>query len=1156
MLKYLLSILALVTLILGYTCTSYGSPNSNQIAASEPKIIKDLTINRSIDDQISNPEIHIYQVKLLAGQFLAAQLTQMGGNLKVTLYAADGKKLMELDTPDRRYGLETIYYMAETEGDYRLEISSLEAPNKKFNYQFKITQIGAPASRDKEQLQGQQDFLEAVKLRQKQQQADLKEAIKRLASALQHWQIADNNERMAEAHNLMGRICLALGDNEKALEYFEPALKLFRQTGGKGGEANVLNNMSIAYQYLNQNKKTFELSSISLGIAKELGDNFSSLAALNSIGFYYKYICEYRKALDYYDQVLELNKSLSIARIDAISKLNIGEIYGLMGEHTKSLQFNEESLAISTKIKDEQLQGYAKSALAAEYTYIYEFQRSIDYANEAIAILRKFGDNRGLIIALTNMGGIYNNLGDTQRAIGYLNEVLPLAKEKKNIQIVARAISKLAEIHLTLQEPTKAIEYLQSSLSLFQEIKDRDGESVALRSLAIAYTQLKDAEKALDYYNRSLLLKQQLEDIYGEASILVSQGKYLITLAQNSNAINILNRSLNIAETNKYPGIKAEALYGLAQINRNNGDLITAYNQMKQVITIIESIRSKILSAQTRTIFLSKTINYYDLFIEILMELHKKYPQEDYQFQALQINERAIARRLLEILVETHANIRQGVDEQLIAQERSLQQQIDARYEILLKIKKDSDTANQIQGIEKEIAELNNQLDMISNKIKTTSPAYANLIQPAPISLKEIQQQVLNDDTVLLEYKLGSKQSYLWFVNKNEINSYELPARKDIEDEVLKLRSALTARSCQLAHETEDERQERINKAEKQLEYSAIVLGKILLAPVATKLGNKRLIIVADGALNLIPFGVLQSPVSEELNKAANRSSNYYLPIINLKELASLPSASTLLIARQEYNQRKNADNLIAIFADPVFDINDDRVKLNKNSAANTKKSLQDKDLNKSLAALRSTDCANRSELQFERLLGTREEALKILKFTLPKQVLQATDFQANLENATGDKIANYQMLHFATHSIVPEDSPESAGIVLSLINEQSEPQNGYLRLPKIYNLKLSAELVTLSACETGIGKEIKGEGLVTLSRGFMYAGAKRVVASLWKIDDAATTIFMTQFYRSMLKDHLTPTAALRKAQLHMISLPQYRSPFYWAAFILQGEYN
>jgi CHAT domain-containing protein len=192
----------------------------------------------------------------------------------------------------------------------------------------------------------------------------------------------------------------------------------------------------------------------------------------------------------------------------------------------------------------------------------------------------------------------------------------------------------------------------------------------------------------------------------------------------------------------------------------------------------------------------------------------------------------------------------------------------------------------------------------------------------------------------------------------------------------------------------------------------------------------------------------------------------------------------------------------------------------------------------------------------FVRLRFSRQEAEAIAAFAPEKNRLTALDFVASYETAQSADLSQYRIVHFATHGLLNSQRPELSGIVLSLVDERGRAQDGFLRLHEIYNLKLNADLVVLSACQTALGKEVRGEGLMGLTRGFMYAGAPRVVASLWRVDDRATAELMKRFYRGMLKDGLPAAAALRAAQVSMLKEIRWSAPYYWAAFTLQGDWR
>lgn len=200
----------------------------------------------------------------------------------------------------------------------------------------------------------------------------------------------------------------------------------------------------------------------------------------------------------------------------------------------------------------------------------------------------------------------------------------------------------------------------------------------------------------------------------------------------------------------------------------------------------------------------------------------------------------------------------------------------------------------------------------------------------------------------------------------------------------------------------------------------------------------------------------------------------------------------------------------------------------------------------------------NAEEQPLARLAYSRKEALAIAALVPEAQRRIVLDFDVNYEAVTSAELSEYRFIHFATHALLDTDEPELSGMLLSLVDKEGRPQqNGILRLGDVYNLLLPVELVSLSACDTALGKSISGEGLVGLTRGFMYAGAPRVMASLWKVDDAATADLMKIFYEGMLgPQKLRPAAALREAQKQMWQKNKASSPFYWAGFVLQGEWR
>jgi CHAT domain-containing protein len=329
----------------------------------------------------------------------------------------------------------------------------------------------------------------------------------------------------------------------------------------------------------------------------------------------------------------------------------------------------------------------------------------------------------------------------------------------------------------------------------------------------------------------------------------------------------------------------------------------------------------------------------------------------------------------------------------------------------------------------------------------------------------------------------------------------------------------------------------------------------MVIAPLVSELGKKRLLVVADGALQYVPFGMLPKPaVSPPQLSGANdgRMTDQGQPLIVDHEIVSLPSASALAVQRNSLAGRKPAPRAVAVIADPVFSRNDERLKAAVRSTDLTQEQADAGSNTRTIEHL--ADDSGRFVIR--RLRFTRQEAQQILAVAPKAGNLQAVDFKANRATATSDELSKYRYVHFATHGYLDSDRPDLSAVVLSLVDEKGQPQDGFLRAHEIYNLNLPAELVVLSACQTGLGKEIKGEGLVGLTRGFMYAGARRVLVSLWNVNDKATAELMQRFYRHMLKDNQSPAASLRAAQVEMWQQQQWQSPYYWAAFTMQGEWR
>src|SRR6266508_3266931 len=905
----------------------------------------------------------------------------------------------------------------------------------------------------------------------------------------------------------------------KSAENYHEALELYRRAGYRYGEAAALNSIGDIYRSLGEMQKALEKLNEALPISQAVSDRKMEGETLNNIGLVYRSLGETQKALEKYNEALPIRRAVGDRKGEAQTLYNIGALYYRLGDMQKALEKYNEALAIKRAIGDRRGEDTILHNIGDVYRALGEPQKAMEKFNEALLLSRELGDRSGEAITLTNIGGVYRELGDMQKALEKYNEALPIR----------------------------------------QAISDRRGEAVTLGNIGTVYRSLGDMQKALEINNEALPISQATGDRFTEGLILHNIGMAYNSLGEAQKALDKFNEALSIRGAIGARSEEAQTLLGIAQVEQKRGNLTLARQSLEQAVGIIESLRANISGQGLHAFFFASRQEIYQSYIDVLMQMHKQNPAAAFDSLALEISERARARSLLELLKESRADIRQGGDSSLLERERSLRRQINEKAAAEVRLLSRKHTPEEAAAAAKEIAAITTEYEELQGQIRARSPRYAALTQPQPLGLAEIQQLVLDPDTLLLEYSLGDDASHLFLVSQTSLTSHRLPKRAEIEAAARRVREMLTAPQPQPG-DTEAKRQARVKEAGETYWKQAAELSRMLLGPVASQLGRKRLAIVADGALQYIPFAALPAPSPG--NDEGRNSGAEPQPLFVDHEIVSLPSASTLATLRRETAGRKPAEKSLAVLADPVFTDDDTRVRRDVGKVGAKEKTRSADSDEMDIVSLQMSRSGRETgvigaEAGFGRLLSTRREAGAISALVPERERMQALDFEASRMTALRPELGEYRIVHFATHGMLNNIHPELSGIVLSLVDKEGQPQDGFLRLQDIYNLKLPAELVVLSACQTGLGKEIKGEGLIGLTRGFMYAGAPRIVASLWKVDDRATSELMKRFYQGMLgPEALRPAGALRQAQLSIWKQKQWREPYYWAAFVLQGEWK
>jgi CHAT domain-containing protein/Tfp pilus assembly protein PilF len=885
--------------------------------------------------------------------------------------------------------------------------------------------------------------------------------------------LAPGSLDVARTLSNLGLLAGDRGDLRKAAEYHSQALEIRERLAPNSLDvATSLANIGLVVAEQGDLEQAEQLQLGALDIRQRIDPDSPSVAeSLLSLGKLALDRGDLATAAQDFERALEIRQKLAPdSLLVAESLTDLGNVSLQRGDLVQSEQLHRRALEIQSARAPESVD------MAASFTNLgivaakrHDLDRAEDFYRKGLAIKQKLApDSLTVARSLNDLGDLAYHSGNFAKARDYHRQALQIRQARAPGSLeVARSLNSLATVLVELRELSKA----RSELLVAREIEAR----VAPTGLDMAETLGLLSEVA-----RGVGAKQRAD---ADA-----------------------RRSLEITQS-LVPGSRrhAECLAALAGIVGTAGRLEEAAGLFGQSVDMFELQATRLGGAEEiRAGFRAQFTEHYRSYIDVLVKLQQ-------QERAFQVFERSRARSLLEILAEARVHIRQGVDPDLLGQERSLQQALAALNTRRARALDSGNASEQQEKLDKRTKVLLADFQQVESDIRTRSPSYAALTHPRLLSVRDVQRELLDPQTILLEYSLGDQASYLWEVTKSSFSVYTLPRRSTVETAVHELRLQLSLSDGAA------------------LERATAKLGQLVLGPVASQLGKKRLVIVADGALESIPFAILPDPEFWNSGQPAE-------PLVSRHEIVTLPSASVLAVLRRQSVDRKRPDKSVAIFADPVFDSADPRV---------------------TVAEIQKTSATLQPQIShLPRLLFSRREAEAISAVIPAETTMKALDFSASRAAALAPELARYRILHFATHAIADNQHPALSGLVLSLVDRSGKPQNGFLGLGDIYNLELPLDLVVLSACETGLGKEVRGEGLLGLTRGFMYAGAGRVMASMWAVNDAATAALMATFYRGMELQHLTPAAALRQAQIEIWRQKRWKSPYYWGAFQLQGDWN
>ncbi|HEX6648765.1 MAG TPA: CHAT domain-containing tetratricopeptide repeat protein [Pyrinomonadaceae bacterium] len=952
------------------------------------------------------------------------------------------------------------------------------------------------------------------------------QSLKKYQAARLIYQDAGDLRNQALVSLEMGKVQEWTGDPSAALVSYERALSISRLSHDQPTEAAALNRLGFYYIERSNYDKAFDYGKQAQQLSSTIFDRSNEAYALLLLGTSKYSQREPSDANAYLQSSFEIFKVLHDRSAQAQVLETLGHVSHELGNSKQALQLLLDALELATQANDLAIKGRILNGIAISYSILGEKQEAVERYRESLAILERMGNSRQIAIAFAGLGFIYYTVAQNERSLNYYSRALSLYRSVGDREGESIVLGRMGKISEGLWDKKKAAMYYEQLAVVARELKDPILESYVLNWCGDVYAST-NKRQALSFYEQALALSRKHSNPRVEAYTLNRLGYNHAFLGEIDAARKLYDTALERAQTMGDRELESLTLYNLAALERDHNGFAEARKLIERSLKIIESLTMDMGARELRASYFATVHQQYEFYIDVLMQLHQQDPSGGFGSLALEASERSRARSLVDMLRESGADIRKGVDQQLLAQEQNVRTKLRTAIQKRMMAFSGPHTKQEISDLQQEIVSLTTEYEQLAAEIRQRSPQYAALTQATSLTAQQIQA-VLDEETIMVEYALGDRRSFAWTISRDSVESFELPERATLE------------KLARVVHEglSKDSRD-----AIRPAGYAAAMqtLSRILLQPIANYRSKKRVVVVADGALQYIPFSTLE---------LADDSADARL--IAHYELVNLPSASALAVQRNALSDRKPAPRMLAIIADPVLGSDDSRLlNARSNRSSSTAhgpelalgRVLRDVELGDGLRGLR-------------RLSLTETEAKALYSLIPPEQVLKALGFDANRNIVTGDGLANYRIVHFATHALLDNQIPEMSGIILSMFDRKGKHQDGFLQLYEIYNLKLSADLVVLSACQTALGKDIRGEGIVSLTRGFMHAGAPRVVASLWNVDDAATADLMAYFYRAMIVDRLTPAAALRAAQLRLSKEKRYQSPYFWAGFVLQGEWN
>ncbi|MEW6744086.1 MAG: tetratricopeptide repeat protein [Planctomycetota bacterium] len=993
--------------------------------------------------------------------------------------------------------------------------------------------------------EGQEAIQEAEGARARHEWARAAEECERAIGLLE--QVADWILVGALLNNL-GLCYVSLGQYEKAIDYLEKALEIRERVGDPHDIASSLSNLGICYESLSQYEQSVAYHEKALEFRERLGNPQDVASSLNELGICYGSLGQYEQSVAYHEKALEINERLGNPQAIANSLNNLGICYDFLGEYEKAIDYYEKAIEIRERVGNPQDVASSFNNLGACCDSLGEYEKAIDYYEKAIEIGERVGKPEDIASFLAGLGSCYRSLGEYEKAIEYHEKALEIRERGGKPEDIACSLDGLGNCYGSLGQYEKGVEYHEKALEIAERVGNPNDVGRSFANLGCSYGSLGQYEKAIDCHEKALEIAERLGNPQDIGATVNNLGCFYQLLGQYEKAIDYQEKALEIKERLGNPQEVATFLSNLGLCYHSVGQHQRALDTLANCVLSLRRVGTRYLPEGGRGAFLGLW-SFIPAVVTITVKSLSTSPEAEAAKQGFPLVEYFLGRTLLEGLRERASGVLQEADPGLA---QAYKHALNRMEEIRLRLVKEGEKAvpdeTVISTLRGDLEKAVNERDAVELRLRRESPRLKELVAPEPARLQDVQA-LLSDDEALLIYLLGQEASYVWVITDKGAAILELAA-----EAVLRQQYDLLKERLEIDAEVGGQ----------SFGKPARELYKLLLAEAEAAIGlRKALLIVPDGFLGFVPFDVLltRDAPTQELASSATRP---YL--LKEKTIRYVPSASFLVFLTQLGEERERAPHAkdLLLLGDPVYRLERERGEL---LAARSRAALSPtkmKRLEKTRDEVRAIAGS---------LLGAEEEPVgeELRELGRSGRVCGARfDLCVGDEASEGrleQDLRGYRMIHLAVHGYFDVAQPWFSGVVLS---DEGEGENsGFLNLAEIAGLKLDADLVFLSACETSQGKVTRAEGIRSAARSFILAGARSVVATLWRVDDTATSALAVTFYDNLFRGH-SPSAALREAKLAMIegravvptaigevreaSRVQWSAPWFWAPFVIWGR--